>query len=161
PPSLPPMPNRLGDNADTAVPTQPAPPAARSLRATRALRATACAYSPRSQISKKGNGGRKIALTPARSLLRFGSGNFTLAESETKSAKTCSRGVRRPRTPLHALSTHAPTPRPVTRLAVQHATQSQAAPYAAKTLTRLFMPDMEMFVATRPSAPPRLQIFVR
>src|SRR6266542_108977 len=40
---------------------------------------------------EEGKRGRKIAFTPARSLLRFGSGNFTLAEAENKSAKTCSR----------------------------------------------------------------------
>jgi len=45
--------------------------------------------------------------------------------------------------------------RPITRLTIQHATQSQAASYAAKTLARMFMLDLEMFVTTRPFTPSR------
>src|SRR5437867_7616543 len=116
PPSRPPLPDRRADNADS--PAQ----AHREIPAARHHRSIPCAYPPRSQISKKGNGGRKIAFTPTRSLLRFGSGNFTLVARRKKSAKTCSRGVRRPRSLLHVLTTHAPTPRPVTRFAIQHAT---------------------------------------
>ena len=48
------------------------------------------------------------------------------------------------------LTTQAPTPRPITRLAIQHATQSQSARHAAKTLARMFMRNGEKLVATRP-----------
>src|SRR5438132_13109602 len=109
PPSPPPPPDRRGDNADSSARVHRATPAAQRHRSI------PCAYPPRSQISKKGNGGRKIAFTTTRSLLRFGSGNFTLAERENKSAKTCSRGVRRLRSLGHTFTTHAPTPRPITR----------------------------------------------
>ena len=50
----------------------------------------------------------------------------------------------------HALTTHAPPPRQIARLAIQHATQSQSAFQAAKTLARMFMGKTEKFVATRP-----------
>ena len=103
-------------NADSPAQAHRATPAARRHRSI------PCAYPPRSQISKKGNGGRKIAFTTTRSLLRFGSGNFTLAERENKSAKTCSRGVRRLHSLGHTLTTHAPMPRPITRFTIQHAT---------------------------------------
>src|SRR5207247_5521133 len=119
PPSRPPLPDRPGDNAYNPAQGHRATPAARRHRSS------PCAYPPHSQISKKGNGGRKIAFTTARSLLRFGSGNFTFAGCENKSAKTCSRGVRRPRWLRHALTTHAATTRLIPLFAVHHATQRQ------------------------------------
>ena len=150
-----PLPDRPGDNADTAAPVQRAP------RAACYLRATACGYSPRSPNIEEGKQGTRNRFTPARSLLRFRSGNFTLSERRNKSAKTCSRSVRRPRWLRHALTTPMPTPFAVTRLPIQHATQSQATRHAAKTPARMFMLDREMFIASRPFASPRRRIFAR
>src|SRR5579862_9099121 len=76
----------------------------------------------------------------------LGPGNFTLSGRRKKSAKTWSRAVRRSHAPRQAFTTTTLTPRPVTRLAIQHATQRQAARYAAKTPLRMFMLHMELFV---------------
>jgi hypothetical protein len=45
------------------------------------------------------------------------------------------------------------------RFAIQHATQSQSARHAAKTLARMFIRGREEFVATRPIARPARRIF--
>ena len=60
----------------------------------------------------------------------------------------------------HALTTPAPTPRLITRFAIQHATQSQAARHAAKTLVRMFMRDVEKLVATGPTTRPARKNFL-
>jgi hypothetical protein len=51
-------------------------------------------------------------------------------------------------------TTRPTTPRLIACFAIQHATQSQSARDAAKTLARMFMGKGEKFVATRPMARP-------
>src|SRR5471030_1292323 len=65
-PSLPPLRGQPGDNADNAAQVHRATPVSPRHRSN------PCAYPPRFPLSKKGNGGRKIAFTTTRSSLRIG-----------------------------------------------------------------------------------------
>jgi hypothetical protein len=98
---------------------------------------------------------------PPAPLSALGSRNFILAERRNKCAKTSSRRVRRPRSLRHTLTTRTPTPRLIARFPIQHATQSQSAFQAAKTLARMLIGKVKKFVATRPMARLARKIFTR